>query len=137
MKKIFLLILLLIPSLFSCRNTSINGKLDGMWQLITIEKNKEASIDTKKEKIYYNIKLHLIYLQQTDSIEFLGRFTQSDDSLFVYDFLQSNNNSIAATPKTLAPFGIYNTSERFGIEKLTGDKMVLRSNSAILTFRKF
>lgn len=138
MKKLsFLLFILLLIS--SCGKLPMNGQLDGMWQLMSIAPVGGEEIDTKKQQLYYNVQLELLALQRGGSVEYLGRFVQSSDSLIVYDFRVhiSGDNSTQAVPGDLAPWGIQGTSERFGIEKLDGDKMVLRSGEALLSFRKF
>lgn len=133
------IILLLFTTLFmsACGKLPMNGRLDGMWQLMSIAPDGDEEINTKESKLYYNVQLHLIGLQKGGQVEYLGRFTQTHDSLFVHDFLLNADNSIQATPEGLAPFGIYGTSERFGIEEISNKKMVLKSNKALLTFRKF
>lgn len=140
MKKqtIFILLLLLITA--SCGKLPMNGNLDGLWQLMSISPSDGSeSIDTKGKRLYYAVQLELIGLQQDGSMEYLGRFTQSHDSLIVYDFRVNitGDNSSQASPGDLQKWGIEGTSERFGIEELTGDRMILRSQSTLLTFRKF
>ena len=93
--------------------------------------------DTKEKRIYYNVKLHLMQLRQQGGSTYLGRFTQTDDSLFIYNMVLDGNNAQAATLDDLSPFGLFDTYERFGIEKLTAQRMVLRSRNALLTFRKW
>ena len=135
--KRYLTILLLALLACSCRNTSINGHLDGMWQLMSIDRTDGTYTDTKEKRIYYTVKLHLLQLEQYGGTSYLGRFTQTDDSLFIYNVVMNDNNAQAATLDDLAPFGLFDTYERFGIEKLTAQRMVLRSRNALLTFRKW
>lgn len=137
--------LILITLLYSCDKLPVNGHLDGMWQLQTIEYANGKShtpIST-----YYNIQLQLIKLTQihnSGSAErridnYLGRFKHTQDSLIVYDLRKwiYREEETPATPEQLAPFGIEGTSGHFGIEELTSDKMILRSPGTLLTFRKF
>ncbi len=138
MKKLsFLLFILLLIS--SCGKLPMNGQLDGMWQLMSIASATGEEIDTKKQQLYYNVQLELLALQRGGSVEYLGRFVHTSDSLIVSDFRVhiSGDNSTQAVPGDLAPWGIEGISARFGIEKLDGDKMVLRSGKALLSFRKF
>lgn len=135
--KRYLTLLFIILLACSCRNTSINGHLDGMWQLMSIDRTDGTYTDTKEKRIYYNVKLHLMQLRQQGGSTYLGRFTQTDDSLFIYNMVLDGNNAQAATLDDLAPFGLFDTYERFGIEKLTAQRMVLRSRNALLTFRKW
>ena len=135
MKKL-VIISLFILSICSCGKMPVNGKLDGMWQLMKIE-TRGSEYDMKESRLYYNVQLELLGLQSAGYVGILGRFIQTNDSLFVYDFRSSKDNAIPADYGQLATFGIYNQQERFGIETLTHDKMVLRSATATLYFRKF
>lgn len=135
-KLYFSIIVCLI--LTSCRNTDINGKLDGMWQLTTIDYTDSTSVDKKSERIYYSIQLHLINLRRAGvSPEYMGRFVQSKDSLIISDFRIYTEEDKLATVEELQPFGLSQTTTRFGIEKLTGSGMILKSGYARLHFRKW
>ena len=136
MKKILILFALAII-VTSCGKTPINGKLDGMWQLMKIEKENGEDINTKKERIYYSIQLHLINLTKVNAPQYLGRFNHAGDSLFVHDFRVEGDNSTLATKEQLETFGLSEVSERFGVEKLDRKDMVLKSKTARLIFRKF
>lgn len=140
--KYFLLSLLVI--LFSCDKLPINGLLDGMWQLKKIEYTNGETIFP--EFTYYSIQLDLIKLSQVHNSgtpdrsinTFLGRFQYTHDSLYIYDIRTwvYREEEIPATVEQLQPFGISNNAH-FAIEKLDGKNMLLRSDEALLTFRKF
>lgn len=125
--------------LSACGKLPMNGQLDGMWQLMSITPHGKERVDTKEHRLYYSIQLELLALQRGGGMHYLGRFIQSPDSLVVYDFRLhvTGNNSTQAVSGDLVPWGIEGTSERFGIEKLDGDHMVLRSENVLLTFKKF
>lgn len=140
MKKLSILSLLsLFILLSSCGKLPMNGQLDGMWQLMHIAPTAGEEIDTKEQRLYYLVQLELLGLQRGGSVEYLGRFVQSSDSLIVYDFRVhiSGDNSTQAVAGDLLPWGIKGTSAHFAIEKLDGKNMLLRSDEALLTFRKF
>lgn len=135
-KLYFSIIVCLI--LTSCRNTDINGKLDGMWQLTTIDYIDSISVGKKPERIYYSIQLHLINLRQAGvSPEYMGRFKQSKDSLIISDFRIYMEEDKLASVEELKPFGLSQTTTRFGIEKLSSSEMILKSDYARLRFRKW
>lgn len=136
MKKALILIITIF-ALISCRNSLINGKLDGMWQLMKIEKENGEDLNTKEDRIYYNVQLHLISLTKIGVAEYIGRFNHVQDSLFIYDFRVDKNNATLATKEELAPFGLNEVSERFEVEKMDSKDMVLKSKTARLVFRKF
>lgn len=141
MKKIVYIFLSVI--LFSCNKLPVNGKLDGMWQLMEIR--YENNEKTYPEKTYYRFQLELVRLSKvhegslheskTDS--YVGRFEFTEDSLSLYNIRIYKNENVAATDKDLAPFGLNASANRFGIEELTRSNMVLKSEDVQLVFRKF
>ena len=136
-KSIVLFALIVITCMSSCGKLPKTGRLDGMWQLMKIEKVGEDAIDTKEDRLFYSVQLDLLALQKVGIIEYLGRFTQTQDSMFVYDFRLKADNAVFATKEQLQVYGLNNTSERFGIEKLDDKKLILRSEKTLLTLRKF
>lgn len=57
MKQILLFILFML-GISSCDKAPINGKLDGRWQLMTIEYTNGKIEECNR--IYYSIQLHLV-----------------------------------------------------------------------------
>lgn len=133
------IVLLLIVSLSGCSKMPINGQLDGLWHLTSRTDKNGATTDTKADRIYYAFQLHLMGLQWEGDIRYLGRFEQTPDSLFVSDFRLDiwGDNSQTAQEGELDKWGIPGTAERFGIEELTRSRLILRSETTTLTFRKF
>lgn len=129
--------MILSIALISCRRTSINGKLDGMWQLMQKEKVDEGSVDTKEDKIYYSVKLDLISIVKSGSDEYLGRFHYSGDSLFLSEFRLQGYNGYLASKEELEIYGLSDVSERFAVETLSSNKMILKSDYSRLYFRKY
>lgn len=138
MKKQLYIFLIILFTATACNKLPINGHLDGLWQLTSIDYNGEKK-DTKANRIYYAFQLKLMGLQENNHMIFLGRFQQTPDSLFVYDFRKdiTGDNSIEALPGDLSIWGIDGISERFGIEQLTDKQMILKSELRTLSFRKF
>lgn len=141
MKKI---IYILLPFfLFSCGKLPINGKLDGMWQLMEIT-HQDGKIEMPL-KVYYSIQLKLIRfnrvhegsLHGSKTDYYIGRFEHTGDSLSFYNIRHLKNENMIATPEELAPFGLDGSTDRFKIEELTNSKMILISAGERLTFRKF
>lgn len=140
MKKVITLILVLICFTFqACKKTDLNGKLDGMWQLMLVEKEGEPGENKKETQIYYAVQHHLISLYKINDSEYLGRFQHEGDSLFLHEFrleLTADNTHLA-TEEELAVYGLSDVAERFEVETLTNRKMVLKSRYSRLSFRKF
>ena len=136
MKQILLFIFLLL-SISSCDKTPINGKLDGRWQLMTIEYN-DGSI---KEcyRIYYSIQLHLVEISDKggNGETFIGQFLYGNNEVTMSEFRYRGNEENLAEAKNLEPFGMNVLTNQFKVEKATGQTLILKSDYARLTFRKF
>ena len=137
MKKIVIALLGLLC--VTCAKAPINGDLDGFWQLAEIAYKKGTVTDTHNDGLFYSVQLKLIGLQKGGNNQYLGRFVQTEDSLFVYDFRLNitGDNSQKAAAGDLQAWGIPDTTERFAIEKLNGKEMILTSATARLSFRKW
>ena len=137
MKKIVIALLGLLC--VTCAKAPINGDLDGFWQLAEIAYKKGTVTDTHNDVLFYSVQLKLIGLQKGGNNQYLGRFVQTEDSLFVYDFRLNitGDNSQKAAAGDLQAWGIPDTTERFAIEKLNGKEMILTSATASLSFRKW
>ena len=134
-----LLFLFVIAGITSCQKASINGKLDGMWQLTSIEyKNKPAETP---DQLYYCIQLHMIYLQ--GSYDCFGSFSHQGDSIHIImrECKTWDDNDLkiirACRISDIAVYGMNDTIQSFGIENLGTEKMTLNSSYARLQFRKF
>ena len=129
----------------SCGDYDINGDLDGMWHLRTIETLANNSVENVKEQcVYYSIQQNLISvkrLYKPNSTEqykqHIGRFIHTGDSLILHNFRVFQNEGIVSTPEDLAPFYLVGTTSRYAIKKLDADEMVLRTGSQEFTFKKF
>jgi hypothetical protein len=59
-------IYLLLSTVFSCDKLPMNGDLDGMWQLMSVEMDGEVS-DVKSRKRYWSFQLHLVQFSRGDN----------------------------------------------------------------------
>lgn len=125
-------ILLLLTLLTSCRKAPINGKLDGMWQVMDIEYSDgtRASVDYQA---YYCIELHVVQLRglsgQTGNLHYA-------DNKLTMDFPYVDTE---AKLKSLKTYGIEENPQVFDIVTLTRSTLVMRSTtgSVTVTCRKF
>lgn len=123
MKKFFFLFVMLLLS--ACQKADDNGDLGGFWKLLKIEDLATNEItDTKDVDRFWAIQLDLLSIHGS-----YGRFQHVGDSLFV---------QMIHVPENAKNFGLYNPkNERYGVNHLDRNRMVLQSEFAILTFRKF
>ena len=137
MKKIIYIFLAVFLAL-SCQKADDNGDLGGFWKLLKIEDYAtDAIVDTKEYKRFWSIQLDVLATTSEDDDSYnygyggKGRFQHVGDSLFVQMITMSKKSD-------LKKVGLYNPyDERFEVVMLNRDKMILRSDSALLEFRKF
>lgn len=132
----------------SCElESSDNGKLDGFWHLESIDSLENGkTVDMSKLHVFWGIEYKLIAATQYDNNteRMFFRFEQTSDSLkitqaFINHGHQDNGGDIPLTEVTndLRYYGINNLPECFAKEALSGSKMILRSKTLRLKFKKF
>lgn len=132
----------------SCElESSDNGKLDGFWHLESIDSLENGkTVDMSELHVFWGIEYKLIAATQYDNNteRMFFRFEQTSDSLkitqaFINHGHQDNGGDIPLTEVTndLRYYGINNLPEGFAKEALSGSKMILRSKTLRLKFKKF
>ena len=132
----------------SCElESSDSGKLDGFWHLESIDSLENGkTVDMSKLHVFWGIEYKLIAATQYDNNteRMFFRFEQTSDSLkitqaFINHGHQDNGGDIPLTEVTndLRYYGINNLPEGFAKEALSGSKMILRSKTLRLKFKKF
>lgn len=135
MKIISQIILISILSfgLFSgCQKASINGHLDGRWQIMEVEENGEVS-NEKDLQLYYNFNLHVVSLSTYGFYYKDGNFLYEGNSILM-DFPYYQNE---AGERVLQKFYIYSNPVEFTVEYLSKDKLILKEGDLLITLRKF
>ncbi|WP_167761591.1 lipocalin-like domain-containing protein [Barnesiella sp. WM24] len=131
MKMTNKILILLMAAVFaltvsSCRKRSINGDLDGMWQVMSIEYADGTVVNP--ESTYYCLFLHTFNLQRPGN-RIAGNMIYEGDELKL--------EAPYATASELNPWGMNNTVTTFRILRLTSGNMTLESDYAHLELRKF
>ncbi len=111
----------------SCRKRSINGDLDGQWQVMEIE-YADGTVENP-EGVYYCLFLHTVNLTRIGGVVCAGNMIYEGDKLsleFPY-----------ATPEQLKTWGIDSKETTFTILHLSGSRMTLRSGYSLIQLRKF
>ena len=135
----------------SCEmETSKNGDLDGYWHLESIDTLENGgTCDFSARKVFWGIEHKLILIRDLNVGPFDGfymRFDQAGDSLLIPKAYRKNQNygegdddaPISADDmEDLRKYGINNLPEGFAKEALSGSKMILRSKTLRLKFKKF
>ena len=132
------------PFLTSCDGFEIskNGELDGMWHLVQVDSVKVNCLpkDYTHESIYWSVQDNLLSVEdkQDKHLCLYLRFKREGDTLSTYE-PYINHHREKPDEKTedvtlLSPYGINNIEEKFFVEKINGDDMILKSDVVRLTF---
>ena len=130
-----LLVATLLLGMGSCDKMEDNGNFAGLWYLSEWKSLPDGEIKADKyNRIFYAVQLDLMNFRN-DYDSYLSRFRRTADSLFIGTVYHGSKDEIVDI-EVLAPFGVP-ADGKFAIEKLTKQTLVLRSNEAVLTFRKY
>ena len=134
MKKIIFTLLLLPLLLTGCDKMEDNGDFAGQWQLTEWKNLADGQIVADKTTgIYYCVQLDLMSFQYKK--QYLARFRRTSDSLFIGTVYYGSKDEIVGYDQ-LADCGVP-ANGKFAIDRLTRKALVLRSDDAVLTFRKY
>ena len=119
----------------SCDKVEDNGSFAGMWQLTEWKHLPEGNVVADKyDGIYYSVQLDLMAFNGKGS-QYLARFRRTADSLSIGTVYHGPKDDIVDYD-ALADYGVPSDG-KFAIDKLTRSALVLRSDTAQLTFRKY
>ncbi len=153
MKRNIFLSLIAVLLFSACDKLPENGDLDGMWQLMTVEKTGESAENVKAKKLFYSFQLDLV--QFNDATMPYGTpfcyayFKHKGNTMYFHTLCKPSMNESEKddnvpftreeieVEQVMAPWGIYSLTPRFEVLKLNSNAMILQSDYAILTFRKF
>lgn len=128
----------------SCEfETSGNGKLDGMWHLMTVDTlSKSVTEDVSSKRIYWSFQHNLVQFDDkaNGNSSILLRFDSSTGSTlrlynsYIYD--RENGDKPVEDINILTPFGMNAFDETYIIERLTGSILILSTDELRLYFKK-
>ena len=147
----FSLITIFLLLLTGCSiETSDNGVLDGRWQLMEINyfDGSNRKVETKEQLIFWDFQYKLISIHSMsgklhDSLteESLCRFNYTKDSLKLSDFYRHFREADQKIDDPLTTYfqktGINGIKANFAVLHLDSKSMLLQSDYAKLSFRKF
>lgn len=152
--KLFLFLLGILLGLSSCDKTPINGDLDGMWQLMTIQ-TPQGVQQVKENRAYLCIQLQLaewrlFAKEDSDSYGkyFYSHFSHQGDSLCFFDLCYpsahtatgSDDRPVTAVDMVegaLAEWGIHTPHTRYRVLQLNANHLTLEKADTVYAFRKF
>lgn len=137
MKKI-LYILLVTSTLIACDKVYINGDLDGMWKLKSVEYPDSISYPNH---IFYSFQRHLTQLTKDNDTElperFLGNLSYYGSTLSMSNFQVFPLEPSAATLEDLKIFHLYSDSTTFNIVTLNDETLIMTSDERTYTLQKW
>lgn len=147
----FSLITIFLLLLTGCSiETSDNGVLDGRWQLMEINyfDGSNRKVETKEQLIFWDIQYKLISIHSMSgklhdllTEESLCRFNYTKDSLKLSDFYRHFREADQKIDDPLTTYfqktGINGIKANFAVLHLDSKSMLLQSDYAKLSFRKF
>lgn len=145
MKQI-LYILIGAAMLLACDKLPANGDLDGMWQIIEIQRG-DSIADMRQHQVYMSIQLRLFQMDDVKvGLRYVGYFERKGNTMHfwktsypsAYENDKDDNREVAPEDyHYLHSFGFDSSEAFFNISHLTKDVLVLYNDSTKITYRKF
>ena len=136
------LVCLLLSLLAGCKKAPMNSNIEGFWQLL--EFTTQADGETHPcNRIYYSIQLWVAEVRGGDlgAGSFRGRYRYDEETNTVtlkeMSTYATPENSRPATREELHPFGLDSTDTTFDVIKADGKSLILKSDYATLTLKRF
>ncbi|WP_456096630.1 lipocalin-like domain-containing protein [Phocaeicola coprophilus] len=138
------LVCLLLCLLAGCKKAPMNSNIEGFWQLL--EFTTEADGETHPcNRIYYSIQLWVAEVSERGGDlgagSFRGRYRYDEETNTVtlkeMSTYATPENSRPATREELHPFGLDSTDTTFDVIKADGKSLILKSDYATLTLKRF
>lgn len=137
LKKMLYVCLLLLA--LSCERIYINGDLDGMWRLQSVE--NESSV-IYPDTIFYTFQRHLVMMGIYSETEhpknfYMGCFAYDGDSIMMNNFYRYPGIDGIRVLEELKNLHIYDTIVRFKVDHLDSEVLVLSGSNKKFSFRKW
>ena len=111
--------------LLSCEKVYINGDLDGMWRLQTVE---TTDTTIHPQNIYYSFQRHLVMLGEHFETGFpnyyLAEFDREGDMLVMSNFYKWPVNQGVCDKEELKKYFIFSDTVKFIVEVLDEEVLV-------------
>ena len=133
-KNIILLSLLVFLPLFliGCQKDSINGHLDGRWQIMEIETDGEVN-EVKDQQLYYNFYMHVCNLSFYGGVFAEANFILENNIIYLsFPYINTPDRF-----ESLSNYGIYSNPVEFRVVYLDKKKLIMENDESIITCRKF
>lgn len=145
MRSLISAVLVLGLTFCSCESYLINGDLDGLWQVQTVEHLETGNVTECNNEYFYAFQRHIVQLTKHVSYgmgglesQYHAGFEWGQDSIEmgdfrVYDLYGCKQKAPASELKN---FGLYHDYTTFHMQ-LSKQKLILTSDSARIVLRKY
>lgn len=148
MKKIvtWLFALTLLLSYTSCQEHSyIENDLHGLWQVTTVEDKTTGALTQAQGELYYSFQRNMVIVGYkspnkpvgTMMTQYISDFYLSEDSIEISPFRIYLEYDKKAPLEALKKFGIHDEHTTFAIDRPNKEGMILESEKARITLRKY
>lgn len=127
----FIAVLILLPTLFACTKTPINGNLDGEWEVMEVY--PEPPKAEEEVRLFYNFSRNVCQLTVYGGSFTLGNMTYDGETLWL-------NFPFISTPlqeTQLKRYGILTNPVTFNVEFDGKNRMILSNEDSVIILRKF
>lgn len=140
------LVILITTFMISCESYLIHGDLDGFWQVANLENKETGVITDYNGDVYYSFQRELVLVtyilphrpQGQIKENYIAYFTHQGDSIVMTDFrIYLDKEAKQAPLSKLEKFGLYSTHNAFHIDILDKSSLILDSDKARITLRKY
>lgn len=139
MKRSFLIWCLAAVLFAGCDKVYVNGVLDGQWKLLSVE--REGVAEEPDAVITYSFQRHtmLLALHYEEELpsRYIGEFDHSDGYIYASGFVRFPGVSAECYPEELEKYYIFSESEKFKVERLDKDMLVMSTDDRIYRLRKW
>lgn len=132
--------ILLISAIFttSCDKVYINGDLDGMWRLSSVEYPDSTAYP---HQVFYSYQRHMTQASKHYDEElptrFLGELDYKGKLLTMKNFKSFPIETVPYSVEMLLPMHLYSDSTTFTIQSLDDETLVMQNNGITYTLHKW
>lgn len=148
MKKILNLLIVFTALLChtSCQKYSyIENELHGLWQVMSVEDKTTGEITEAQGELYYSFQRNMVIVgYNTPSkptglmmTQYISEFNLKEDSIEINNFLDYPKCEYKAPLQALKKFGIHDEYTTFWIDHPKKSVLILESDQARVTLRKY
>ena len=146
-RHLYIILALLIVSLTaSCESYLIHDELDGFWQVQSIENKQDGNITHCNGDIYYSFQRDLVLVSYVSPTipqgqikeNHIAYFTYENDTISMTDFrVYIDKDATPSLLSKLEKFGLYETYNKFQVEELRKNHLVLNSEKARIVMLRY